>query len=84
MIIIFASFDYISNVSKWSNGEEARLIKQSMYVRILSLEKKPPACSCMSVARASFFGHSNIVLHAHARSFYKNTCVSTHLKILSV
>ena len=39
MIIIFASFDYISNVSKWSNGEEARLIKQSMYVRILSLEK---------------------------------------------
>ena len=39
MIIIFASFDCIYNVSKWPNGEEVRLIKQSMYVRILSLDK---------------------------------------------
>jgi hypothetical protein len=40
MIIISASFNCISNVSKWPNGEEVRIIKQSIYVQILSLEKK--------------------------------------------
>jgi hypothetical protein len=38
--IVSSSFDRTYNVSGWSNGEEVRLMKQSMYVRILSLEKK--------------------------------------------
>jgi hypothetical protein len=62
MIIISFSFHCISNVNNWPNGEGVRLIEQSMYVRILSL-KKTCACSCMSVTYASFFGHSNILLH---------------------
>ena len=29
------------------------------------LQKQTPACSCMSMAYASFFGHYYTILHAH-------------------
>ncbi len=34
----------------------------------------------MFTACASFFSHSNIVLHSHARDFYKNTCILSHVR----
>jgi hypothetical protein len=81
--IVSSSFDRTYNVSEWSNGEEVRLMKQSMYVRILSLEKNScvfrHVCTC-----ASFFGYSNIVLHAHARVLNNNIRISSHATILGM